>query len=59
MAMYVTVTYGMRGWFAVLIDDSDGFPEPVNSGIGSHKTSELAAREGQEWARAERLEFRR
>jgi hypothetical protein len=58
MAFYVTTTSGMRGCFAVLIDDSDGFPEPVQTGIGSYKTDTEAAREAKDWALAEGLEFR-
>lgn len=53
---YITITSGMRGWFAVMIDDNDGFPEPVQTGIGSYKTSEGAMREAREWAEAEGLE---
>jgi len=59
MPLYVTTTSGMRGFFAVLVDDSDGFPEPVQSGIGSYKTAEEAAGEAIDWARAEGLEFKR
>ncbi|MCW2077937.1 UNVERIFIED_ORG: hypothetical protein M2193_000112 [Bradyrhizobium japonicum] len=56
--LYVTITSGMRGFFAVLIDGSDGFPEPVQTGIGSYKTPELAKPEAIAWAKAEGLEFR-
>lgn len=55
---YITTTSGMRGCFAVLIDEADGFPEPVQSGIGSYRTAAEAAVEGRTWARAENLEFR-
>jgi hypothetical protein len=56
--MYVTTTKGMRGWFAVLIDDSEGFPEPVSTGIGSFDTKEEAEIEAKEWALAEEVKFR-
>jgi hypothetical protein len=56
---YVTVTSGMRGYFAVLIDESEGFPEPVNTGNGSYKTADGAAVEVQDWARAEGIEYRK
>jgi hypothetical protein len=56
--MYITVTHGMSGYFAVLIDDSEGFPEPVQTGIGRYRTSEEARKEGQAWAKAEELSFR-
>jgi hypothetical protein len=58
MALYVTTTHGMRGYFAVLIDDSPGFPEPVNTGIGSYETPEGAKQEAKDWARAEELPYR-
>jgi hypothetical protein len=54
---YITTTSGMRGWFAVMIDDSDGFPEPVTSGIGSYKTQAEAEVEARQWAKAEELPF--
>ncbi|WP_316207472.1 hypothetical protein [Bradyrhizobium sp. SZCCHNR3118] len=56
--LYVTVTSGMRGFFAVLIDESAGFPEPVQTGMGSYQTAAGAAIEAKDWARAEGLEFR-
>jgi hypothetical protein len=58
---YVTVTYGMRGWFAVLLtwnDEHGGFYEPFNTGPGSYKTSEDAQKEARLWAEAEGLEFK-
>ena len=58
MALYVTTTSGMRGWFAVLIDDSDGFPEPVNTGIGSYDDREGAVVEAKTWAEAEGIPYR-
>lgn len=57
MALYLDVTSGMRGYFAVLIDDSDGFPEPVQSGIGSYETREGAEIEAKDWAMSEELTF--
>lgn len=56
--LYVTTTYGMRGWFAVLIDESDGFPEPVQTGCGSYSTQAGAEIEARDWARAEGIEYR-
>jgi hypothetical protein len=55
--LYVTVTSGMRGFFAVLIDETDGYPEPVQSGPGSYESPEGAAVEAREWARAEGLRY--
>ncbi len=54
-APFITVTSGIRGWFAVLIG-RDGIPDVV--GISSFETAEGAASEGREWARAEGLQFR-
>lgn len=67
---YVTVTSGMRGFFAVLrvwVDEDDdgnklpaghGFYDVWSSGIGSYKKPEDAAREARDWATAEGLEYR-
>jgi hypothetical protein len=52
--MYVTVTSGLRGYFAVLIENE----MPVQSGIGSYPTAGEAEEEAVEWARAEGLSFR-
>lgn len=56
---YITTTYGMRGHFAVMIDDSEGFPEPLITGLGSYSTAAEAAVEARDWAAAEELEFRK
>lgn len=53
---YVTVTKGMRGYFAVLVDDND--QEPIMSGVGSYADEAGAIDEAQTWARAEELEYR-
>jgi hypothetical protein len=55
---WVEVTSGMRGFFAVLLWDGMGFPEPWETGIGSYKTAAQAAVEAQQWAEAEGIEFR-
>ena len=38
MSKRITVSQGMRGWYAVLIDDVS----PIRSGIGSYRTREQA-----------------
>ena len=55
---FVTVTHGLRGHFAVLMyyDEAGGYWEPWQSGIGSYKDRDGAAREAREWAEAEELE---
>lgn len=62
---YVTITHGMRGFFAVLMtwsDDGDGssegFYEPFNTGFESYKTYEDAIPEARSWAFAEECELR-
>lgn len=55
---WIEVTKGMRGWFAVLVWDGMGFPEPWESGFGSYATKEEAAVEAQQWAEAEGVEYR-
>lgn len=59
-ASYVTITSGMRGFFAILMhwDDEGQCWEPWNSGPGSYRSSEEAAAEARAWADAEGLEFR-
>jgi hypothetical protein len=50
---YITVTSGIRGYFAVMIDNG----EPHSTGIGSYETPEIAATEARSWAEAEGLRF--
>lgn len=51
--LYVTITRGMRGWFAVMMwwndiePDLRGFWEPWQSGIGSYETPEGANKEAE------------
>lgn len=60
---YITVTSGIRGYFAVLIgvfysDQSGTYQDPIETGIGSYKTREGAVQEGKMWAKDEGLEFK-
>lgn len=58
---YVTLTRGMRGWFAVLVHwnpDHGGFWEPWQTSVGSYDAPEEAAAAGRAWAEAEGLEFK-
>jgi len=55
---WITTTFGMRGYFAVMMTDRDGFPEPVLTGIGSYKTIDGAQEEAKSWAEAEEMELR-
>lgn len=58
---YVTVTYGLRGYFAVLMawnPDHGGFYEPWNSADFSHRTRAAAVVDAREWALAEGVECR-
>lgn len=54
---HITVTQGMAGWFAVMITNYDGFPEPECSGMGRYQMQADAIIEGQQWAEAEELPF--
>jgi hypothetical protein len=55
---YITITKGMRGWFAVMIWwNPEGFEEPYQTGIGSYKWPEQAEPEARDWADAEGIEF--
>lgn len=56
---YISVTQGLRGHFAVLIQrNEDGDFEPYNTGIGSYASPIGAAIEGREWAMSEGIPFR-
>lgn len=46
---YITVTSGLRGYFAVLVEDG----EPVQTGFSSFETYEEAAEDAESWALAE------
>ena len=59
--MRVTVTHGLRGYFAVLLwwnPEYGGFWEPWESGIGSYTTKSAAEEEAKDWAEAEGVEYR-
>lgn len=51
---YVTITSGLRGYFAVLVVDD----EPWETGLGSYKTAEDAVPEAKSWAEAEEIPYR-
>jgi len=58
---YVTITHGMRGYFAVLLhwnEDHGGFWEPWNTSDFSYSSRAGAERDGKAWAEAEGLEFK-
>lgn len=59
---YITVTHGMRGWFAVFVcwtvEDGGGFYEPWTTHPVSHATRDAALAEAQSWARSEGVEFK-
>lgn len=55
---FITVTQGLRGWFAVHITtDEDGCMAPEASGFGSSSSPEGAYEEAQAWAESEGLPF--
>lgn len=55
---FITVTQGLRGWFAVHITtDEDGCMAPESSGFGSFSSPEGAYEEAQAWAQCEGLPF--
>jgi hypothetical protein len=55
---WITVTSGMRGYFAVMLWDGMGFEEPWETGMGSYDTPEQAAIEAKQWAEAEGIEYK-
>ncbi len=61
---YITVTHGMRGYFAVHLTWSDelgGFYEPEQTGMGSYRRPDHPGllTEAQQWANVLGVEFRR
>jgi hypothetical protein len=61
---FITITRGVRGYFAVLIGWEDdhtfeegGYWEPWHSGIGSYGTAEAAIPEAKDWAESEEMAF--
>ncbi|MFH7600638.1 hypothetical protein WDV06_36925, partial [Streptomyces racemochromogenes] len=58
---HVTVTHGMRGWFAVYMkwtDECGGFYEPWQSHDFSHSSRAGAESDARAWAEAEEVEVR-
>ena len=57
---YVTTTYGMKGYFSVLLtwdEDINGYT-PWNSGCFGYETKEEAEVDAKSWAEAEGIEFK-
>lgn len=52
---WVGLSHGMRGTFAVLMTDVDGFPEPVSTGIFSERKEAIF--EAKDWAYVEGIEY--
>lgn len=55
---WIEVTKGGAGYFAVMMWNGDGFPEPWETGDGRYGEPEPAMCEARTWAEAEGLEFR-
>lgn len=53
MRKHITVTHGLRGYFACMVDDEG----PIASGFGSYGTADVAADEAKDWAKSEGLPF--
>jgi hypothetical protein len=49
----MSVTHGMRGYFAVCYQAHGEEAGPINTGIGSYRTKEGAFDEAHEWAKSE------
>lgn len=59
---YITITHGIRGYYAVMVwwnPEMGGFWEPWSTGFGSYATIEDAIPEAEDWAAAEEIEFKR
>jgi len=57
-SFWIEVTKGGAGYFAVMVWDGDGFPEPWETGVGRYETEAEATAEAKSWAESEGLEFR-
>ena len=60
---YITTSYGMRGYFAVLIGRfrtrmGCTFDEPIMTGVGSYDSKEEVELEAREWAASEQIELK-
>lgn len=56
---YITVTHGLRGYFAVMVvRDPDGFEEPMQTSPVTGRTREDAVKDAIAWAEAEGMEVR-
>lgn len=56
---YITITSGMRGYFAVMVWwNPEGFWEPWQTGFGSYKNKLDAIPEAKDWAKLEEIEFK-
>jgi hypothetical protein len=55
---WIEVTKGGAGYFAVMLWDGDGYPEPWDSGEGRYSEPEPAGAEAKRWALEEGIEFR-
>lgn len=56
---YITVTSGMRGYFAVMIGvDKSGFSEPIQTSPVTCRSHEEAVFDAKSWARSEELEYK-
>lgn len=59
-APYITVSSGLRGFYAVLVvwEEQGGYEEPYMTGPGSYATEKEAVPEAVAWARDEGIAFK-
>lgn len=55
---WIEVSKGGAGYFALMLWDGDGYPEPWETGERRYGEPEPAECEARAWAEAEGLEFR-
>lgn len=53
----IVVTLLGGGWAAVMVGDYDGYPEPIQTGIGRYRTSAEAVPEARSWAAADEVPY--
>lgn len=55
---WIETMKGGAGWFACMVWDGMGYPEPWDTGVGRYATEAEAATEACNWAANERIEYR-
>lgn len=55
---WIEVSEGMGGFYAVMLWDGMGYPEPWDTGFGRYATFKEAENEAKEWAECEEIAYK-